>query len=248
MILAELHSPDVAGLEEDKVVIVPVASLEQHSLHLPVLTDTMILTEIVRRLEERISRDILLLPVMWLGYSQHHMPYPGTVSASSETHLNVMRDIVESMVSHGFRKILIVNSHGGNEANIAVLLQRMMDSELPVEVYATTPYAGTSKKQMDSILEAGPNGSGHAGETETSMMLALRPDLVKTDQLQADGLQASPTHPGVKSYRRFNERTSHGGIGDPRTASKEKGEKLLEIAAESLAEIVGKIRDDEMYS
>ena len=88
MKLAELLSSEVADLPRDTAVIVPVASLEQHSLHLPVFTDSLILEECIRRLENRLSDTVLVLPVMWLGYSQHHMPYPGTVSASSDTHQN----------------------------------------------------------------------------------------------------------------------------------------------------------------
>ena len=246
MKLAELLSSEVADLPRDTVVIVPVASLEQHSLHLPVFTDSLILEECIRRLENRLSDTVLVLPVMWLGYSQHHMPYPGTVSASSDTHQNLMQDIITSMISHGFRTILIVNSHGGNEANIAVLLQRLMERHEEVAVYATTPYAGPARKKMDAILEAGPKGSGHAGETETSMMLHLRPDLVNTDRLDLDGQSAFPL-PGVKSYRKFNSRTAHGGIGDPRSATAEKGERLFQVAEDNLVEIVRQIREGEIY-
>ena len=78
-------------------------------------------------MHERVPDDVLVLPVQWLGYSQHHIRYPGTISAISETHLMLMMDIVASMVGYGFKKILIQNSHGGNGANISVLLQRLME-------------------------------------------------------------------------------------------------------------------------
>ena len=127
MILAEMTSPEVDALPRDIVVLMPVASCEQHSLHLPVFTDSLIGGEVARRVHERCRDDVLVLPVQWLGYSQHHIRYPGTVSAVSQTHLLLMMDIVASMVGHGFRKILIQNSHGGNGANISVLLQRLME-------------------------------------------------------------------------------------------------------------------------
>jgi creatinine amidohydrolase len=127
MILAEMNSPDLAALPRDIVVLMPVASCEQHSLHLPVFTDSMIGAEIARRVHERCPDDVLVLPTQWLGYSQHHIRYPGTLTAGSETHLALMMDIVESIVRHGFKNILIVNSHGGNGANVSVLLQRLME-------------------------------------------------------------------------------------------------------------------------
>ena len=127
MLLGEMTSPEIDGLPRDIVVYIPVASCEQHSLHLPVLTDSLIGEEVARRVNDRIPNDVLVLPVQWLGYSQHHIRYPGTVSAVSQTHLLLMMDIVACMVGYGFRKILIQNSHGGNGANIQVLLQRLME-------------------------------------------------------------------------------------------------------------------------
>ena len=121
MILAEMTSPEIDALPRDVVVLMPVASCEQHSLHLPVFTDSMIGGEVARRVHERVPDDVLVLPVQWLGYSQHHIRYPGTISAISETHLLLMMDIVASMVGYGFKKILVQNSHGGNGPNISVL-------------------------------------------------------------------------------------------------------------------------------
>ena len=100
-----------------------------YEMHLPVLTDSLIGGEVARRTHERCPDDVLVLPVQWLGYSQHHIRYPGTVSAVSATHLDLMMDTVASMVDHGFKKILIQNSHGGNGANISVLLQRLMERD-----------------------------------------------------------------------------------------------------------------------
>ena len=145
MILAHLTSPQVADLPKEMVVVVPVASMEQHSLHLPMCTDTLLLEESVRRLEAAMVWDVLALPAMWLGFSHHHLGYAGTLSASSATHLSLMQDIVESMLVHGFRRILILNSHGGNDPSISVLLQRLMDSEkardIRAEIFATTLYS-----------------------------------------------------------------------------------------------------------
>ncbi len=242
MILAEMTSPEIDALPRDIVVLVPVASCEQHSLHLPVLTDSLIGQAVSRRTHLRCPDDVLVLPVQWLGYSKHHVRYPGTVSATSETHLSLMMDIVVSMVDHGFRKVLIQNSHGGNSADISVLLQRLMEryGDSGTEFYSCWAWAG--REALDEILELGSAGSGHSGETETSMILAIQPDLVRTDRLDPDGEREGMRVPGASSYHRFDQRTQHGGVGDPRPATAEKGERLLDASAEALADRIRQIR------
>ena len=144
MLLSELTSPEIAALPRDTVILIPVASCEQHSLHLPVWTDSFIGQDVARRVHEKVPDDVLVLPVQWLGYSQHHSRYPGTVSAISDTHMDLMMDIVDSMVRHGFRKILLQNSHGGNGAGIQVLLQRLMEKypDEDAEFYSRWAWAG----------------------------------------------------------------------------------------------------------
>ena len=242
MLLMEMTSPEVDALPRDIVVLIPIASCEQHSIHLPVFTDSMIGGEVARRVHERIPDDVLVLPVQWLGYSQHHIRYPGTVSAISETHLLLMMDIVASMVGHGFQKILVQNSHGGNSSGISVLLQRLMErfGDQEIEFYSRWAWGGGEK--FDEIRELGNKGSGHAGETETSMIMAMRPDLVRTDKLDEDGEREGMRVPGVSSYHRFDQRTRHGGVGDPRPGSAGKGERLLDVSADEIAEQIKEIR------
>ena len=242
MLLAEMTSPEIDALPRDIVVLAPVASCEQHSLHLPVFTDSMIGGEVARRVHEKVPDDVLVLPVQWLGYSQHHIRYPGTVSAVSQTHILLMMDIVASMVGHGFRKILVQNSHGGNGANISVLLQQLMErfGDQGVEFYSRWAWAGG--EALDGIRELGGAGSGHAGETETSMIMAMRPDLVRGDRLDADGEREGMRVPGVASYYRFDQRTKHGGVGDPRPSTAAKGEAMLEASAAEVARDVLRIR------
>ena len=242
MILAEMTSPEIDALPRDIVVLMPVASCEQHSLHLPVFTDSMIGGEVALRVHERMPDDVLVLPVQWLGYSQHHIRYPGTLSAISETHLLLMMDIVASMVGYGFKKILIQNSHGGNGANISVLLQRLMERYGDQEIEFYTRWAWASGETLDRHRELGGAGSGHAGETETSMIMALRPDLVRLDRLDADGEREGMRVPGASSYYRFDQRTRHGGVGDPRPSTAEHGQALLDASADEVAETVQKIR------
>ena len=117
-------------------------------------------------------------------------------------------------------------------------MERYGDDEL--EFYSRFAWAGPEK--LDAIRELGGAGSGHAGETETSMVLAMRPDLVRSDRLDADGERDGMRVPGAYCYNRFDQRTAHGGVGDPRPATAEKGERLLDASAEEVAETVRQIR------
>ena len=94
-----------------KVVVVPVGSLEQHGHHLPLLTDSMIGAEIVRRAESVLGEEAVFLPMLWLGASQHHRRFPGTVSVRNETFTHMLMDVMESLIDSGFKRILILNSH-----------------------------------------------------------------------------------------------------------------------------------------
>ena len=206
-------------------------------------TDSFIGEEIGRRVHELIPDDVLVLPVQWLGFSQHHSRYAGTVTALSETHLLLMMDIVSSIVAHGFRKILLLNSHGGNRAGLQLLLQRLLERYQDEEAEFYTRWAWAGSDVLNEIRDLGDDGSGHAGETETSMMMVIRPDLVREERLDADGGRDDMQVGGdVSSYYRLDQLTVHGGIGDPRSATPANGERMLAASASEVVEQVLQIR------
>ena len=236
MKLAELNWPDMEKVSRDAVVVYPIGAFEQHGPHLPFITDTAEVTAVVERLDQEIPDEVLCLPTQWLGYSPHHMKYKGTITAKSETHINIIVDTVSSMVSADFKNIMIVNGHGGNVANMNVALQRLMEDCLEAKVYGTSWFA---YDEVGEIREAGPHGWGHAGEMETSVMMALHPDLVKTDRLQKDGHPLLSEFAGqVTRYRWIHESTDRGNYGDPNFGSAEKGERFLKAAVDVLIRIV----------
>ena len=242
MKLGEMNWPDIRDMDKERVVAVyPIASFEQHGHHLPLLTDTMQLDAMVEGMNDRAGDRIVTLPTQWLGYSFHHMRFGGSLTARSQTHIRMLVETVDGLIRAGFDKVLIVNGHGGNDADMKVALQDLKESHADARVYGAS-WWGVSAPQLDALREAGPGGSGHAGETETSMMLALRPDLVRTDRLHRDGGKPpSPYTDSVDRFRRIDEHSSRGNVGDPSFGTAEKGERMLAAVVTCLVEIVGDI-------
>src|SRR5438067_408524 len=114
MQLSDLKWPDVAALPKETPVVIPVAALEQHGRHMPLFTDSLLLGEVIRRASARLSERVLFTPLLWLGNSDHHLDFGGTLSAAPRTYLNVLGDLAENLILHGFRRIVFVNGHGGN--------------------------------------------------------------------------------------------------------------------------------------
>src|SRR5215469_5961163 len=106
--------PQVAALSRDIPVVVPIAALEQHGRHMPVFTDSLLLGEVARRAAETLKDKVLFVPLMWLGNSHHHIDVPGTMSASPRVYLDLLIDMMENLLCHGFHRIVLLNGHGGN--------------------------------------------------------------------------------------------------------------------------------------
>jgi creatinine amidohydrolase len=223
---------------DDAVVIVPVASQEQHGPHLPVQIDTLLCTAVAHRAARRAAerRPVVVLPPVWTGLSEHHMAFGGTITLDFATFHALLRGICLSLKRHGFRRILLLNGHGGNVAALKVVVEELT-RELGLGV-STVTYWHHAADAFRGILERQDNVR-HACEAETSMAMALIPDLVDTARLEeARGPEASIRElegEGFYRARSFAERTHNGVIGDPTAASAEKGERLLEAAAEALA-------------
>jgi creatinine amidohydrolase len=118
----ELTSSEIAALDRDRTVLVlPLGSVEQHGNHMPVGTDTLLAHAVSLAAAERGSQQVAVLPPPWYGFSAHHMRFAGSITLRAETLMAVAEDVVGSLVTHGFRRILIVNGHGGNGGVIDLL-------------------------------------------------------------------------------------------------------------------------------
>ena len=228
--------------QDDTVVILPVAALEQHGPHLPVMVDSRLAEEVSKRtasLGRAKGIPIITLPVVWHGLSEHHMPFGGTVTLTSNTFFLVVRDLIKSISRHGFSKFLILNGHGGNITAAEVCAQDI-SMELSLPIVAAT-YWLEAADRFAKILETQTNVM-HACEAETSMMMALEPNLVVDSLLnEAKGpMKLDFLNAGKGSYRwrSLTHVTSNGVIGDPSHSSSAKGEQLLREASQAIFDLI----------
>jgi creatinine amidohydrolase len=220
------------------VVLIPVASIEQHGPHLATGTDMWLATEVAERAARKLhaaGTPALVTPCLWSGLAEHHMAFGGTLTLSDATFTAMLHDIAGAVARHGFRRIALVNGHGGNVeavASAAIALTRT----LGVPVVGVT-YWLANADTFAAILETQANVQ-HACEAETSMVMAIQPGAIRHDRIAAaiPRIAVPPAPPGFKRHRSFAEMTDTGVLGDPRTASPEKGERLLEAASTRLAE------------
>lgn len=228
MQLTDLSWPAVRALAPDTPVVVPIGALEQHGHHLPVFTDSMLLGEVVRRADERLRDRVLFTPLMWLGSSCHHLEFPGTLSAGPRNYLDLLNNLVDNLVRHGFRRIAFLNGHGGNvvPGRQVVFEARQRYRERNDLALLLATYWGLGPK--DRAWPAGfqQREMGHACEWETSMILRLTPHLVGPVAGLEDVPFGFPYEPAYSGWI-TTDRTAPGHIGAPRHATAEKGETLF---------------------
>src|SRR5687768_9995102 len=240
MDLIELSWPAVTALPKDMPVVFPIAALEQHGHHLPVFTDSLLLGEIVRRAKERVGDKALFAPLQWLGNSDHHLDFAGTLSAPPRTYLDLLNGLADNFVRHGFRRIVFLNGHGGNDVPgrqaIFELRQRYRERDNLLFLLAT--YWNLGAKPFDPSLDQWE--MGHACEWETSMMLRLAPQLVGDYKTAKPIPQGMPFAPAAQGWI-TRERTTPGHIGSPHLATAEKGEHLFRTFAQGVADFLERL-------
>jgi creatinine amidohydrolase len=239
--------PDLAS----KVVVLPLGSLEQHGHHLPLLTDSLIGAEIVSRAEAELGDAAVFLPMLWVGASDHHRRFPGTVSLGNETYTQMLVDVLESLIGSGFRRILLLNAHGGNDMPAsAALYQVQMRRRDKRDLWLVLgTWFALAAPQIAALEALEQKRVTHACELETSMMLYLHPEWVNLEA--ARGASASfasdfyDPYSGRASYvtirRPFEHISVTGAYGHPELATAEKGEALFAVAVDQVVACVREI-------
>ena len=166
------------GATGTTIAIVPVGSIEQHGPHLPVQVDALLVGEVARRTARLVAQTdpIVVVPTIWSGLAEHHMSLGGTLTLDLPTFHALIRCVVTSLVRNGFRKIVLVNGHGGNMTGLNAIVGEL-ERRTSIADRADHLLGRLAEAEFARILEAQTTVK-HACEAETSMVLALRPDLV----------------------------------------------------------------------
>lgn len=232
--LDKLSWPEVKSeLEAGRdTVVVALGATEQHGPHMPLATDALIGDHLARLVADRL--DAFLAPTVRVGCSEHHLEFPGTLSVSEPTFHQIVGDLVRSLARGGFRRVILLPTHGGNFRPLAAALEQLGPVE-GLEVSAVTDLGALFAVAQLGAEEHGvplAEGGLHAGEWETSMLMAIHPDLVHRERGEAgytgdmQGAVEAIFGQGVHAI------SSNGVIGDPAQASAEHGRRYWEAITE----------------
>ncbi len=238
MKFAEMTAPELGKVPRDRcVVVLPVAAVEQHSKHLAVLTDTVLVTGVADGVEAKLPAVMLQLPTMWLGASHHHLRFGGTLSVGVDTHVDLLAGLIEPLLADGYLRVLILNGHGGNIDTMQMALRRLQP-RWAQRILSAASYWDLAARELAALAEGARKGMGHACEFETAMMMHLRPDLVRGQEILDDPLSEDPALRGLFLADDMKQKTGHGAVGYPSLATPAKGRRFLEAAVARTAETV----------
>jgi len=253
----QLTSPEIRLIDKGKIVLLPLGSCEQHGPHMPLLTDTLLVTAFAEAAEERMLEDILLLPTYWLGMSDHHLSMPGTVTANPELYSRVILRMLETLIHHGFRKVFLLNGHGGNETPLKQALGELYSrgQERRDLWVASAAYWQLGQTVCKAATE-GLNGIKmespsmvHACEWEFSLALHVFPELCRPDRVKAVPTEFKTDYYDVDLGK---ERVSlstpltafipTGAANRPELASAEKGKALFNAFLDDLLRFLAEFK------
>jgi creatinine amidohydrolase len=229
--------------QDGSILVIPVGSVEQHGHHMPVATDTILVDAMAKLGADRVADDvpILLTPPVWSGYSPHHMSFGGTITLEHDDLLDTLEGIADAALDNGFDVLLLLNGHGGNASVVDSATSTIGHRHPDVEVHGLA-YFQLAASFYDDVRDTDLGGASHAGEFETSLMLHLRPKLVREDRIEGTNL-VEPYEQGIQdlvvggplsTYRPFREYSESGAIGDPSEASAEKGADIYDRLGDEL--------------
>jgi creatinine amidohydrolase len=258
--IGDLSFPDFQEyLKVSDMIMIPMASLEQHGPHLPLFTDTITALEVTKRAAEQAR--VLYTPPVWMGYSPQHMREAGggtgTITVRPSTLLNLLYDVARSCIHHGFSKLIFVNGHGSNIKVIDPLLRKLR-YETGALVAFYKPYAERYMGMIKDVLENPPEETPgwHSSELETAQVMAHNPKMVRMDRAVKtiahkpawlpEGFKKTDGAPDVEfeGYQYFQfpmdhtEFTETGVIGNPFRATAEKGEECFKRFAAHLVKAI----------
>ncbi|MGV0984743.1 MAG: creatininase family protein [Limnohabitans sp.] len=251
---ADLTTTDFATLAlERTIAVLPVAATEQHGPHLPLSVDTDLVDGVVAASLPHLPADlpVLFLPTQAVGFSPEHARFPGTLTVKTETIVRLWTDIGESVAASGVRKLVLFNAHGG-QVSVMDLVARDLRARLDMLVYSVSwfnlPLRDANGQDVNALFSSEEHRFGvHAGDVETSMMRALRPEVVRMDAAQnfrstsqdrAERFDILGNGRSAKLAWQMQDYNLHGAAGNAAAATVEKGQALLDAAGRALAQLL----------
>jgi creatinine amidohydrolase len=240
LLLSELTRVEAREVAGHALLVLPTGATEQHGPHLPVGTDSLAVEAVARGAAAQLRPDILALvaPTLAFGSSPHHLPFGGTMSVSTETYYRLICDLLESLAEGGFRRVFIVNGHGGNSELLQLAAR---DVALRRDVAIAAGSYWTIAWERLTAAGAGQVGHlpGHAGAFETSLVAALRPELLREPrpvrELDPQTSPPMPADPYRAEFHGFWQRID-GYSDSPARGGRDDGDRFLAAAIEGVAE------------
>jgi creatinine amidohydrolase len=260
---ADLSTRDFArrlktGEAARTIAVLPVAAIEQHGPHLPLSVDTVLVDGVVAASLAHLAPalPVLFLPTQAIGLSPEHARFPGTLTLKTETILRLWTDLGESVAAAGVRKLVLFNAHGG-QVSVMDIVARDLRSRLDLLVYSVSwfnlPLLDAQGQDVNARFSAQEHRFGiHAGDIETSMMLALDPthvdmtqarDFHSTSQDRAQQFEILGNGKSAKLGWQMQDYNPAGAVGNAAVATAEKGLAVVDAAGRSLARLLSEIND-----
>ncbi len=223
----------------ETLLVWPLGAIEQHGPHLPVGTDTFTIEHVTRRAAEAASRTIpvTVAPTLPFGSSQHHVPFGGTMSLDTETYSRTVIALCESLIAGGYRRIMLVNGHGGNH-ELLQLVARDLALKHPVSLAAASYWTVAWDALVKLDAHVACRFPGHAGAFESSVMLALRPELIQEPRPAREASPSTDPRGFVRPYRAEHPgawQAIDGYTDSPANGDAERGRQYLAVISEELA-------------
>ena len=254
---AYFQALQTSGRIDQVVAVLPVAATEQHGPHLPLKVDTAIVDGVVAAAlpNLRVDSTALFLPTHAVGFSPEHARFPGTLTLKAETLIRLWTDIGESVAATGVKKLVLFNAHGG-QANFMDIVARDLRARLGMLVFSVNwyglPLRGAHGEDINALFTAEEHRFGiHAGDIETSMMLALAPHMVdltraenfpSTSQSRAEQFDILGNGKTAKLAWQIQDYNRSGAVGNAAAATAEKGAQIQAAAGRALALLLAEIQ------
>ena len=245
-----------SGQLDNMVAVLPVAATEQHGPHLPLQVDSALVDGVIAATLPHLGADVpaLFLPTQAVGLSPEHARFAGTLTLKAETTIRLWTDIGESVAASGVKKLVLLNSHGG-QVGVMDIVARDLRARLGMLVYSVNwfglPLMGPQGEDVNALFSAHEHRFGiHAGDIETSMMLALAPQLVdmaraqnfaSTSEDRAQRFAILGNGKSAKLGWQMQDYNAHGAVGNAANASADKGRAVLDAAGRALAGLLAEL-------